>query len=130
LKLKVFTVRFSGSTEAFDDGPLQEFIADKEVIEYSEHFFIHENKPCLAILLAYRELESLESRRVARRADVRIQPRDTRRQLEQRRSELPVGHAQQQQARQPQQQRGLPPLQLTATVRSGVFKDAPPVPTP
>jgi superfamily II DNA helicase RecQ len=73
LKLKVFTLRFSGSTEAFDDGPLQEFIADKEVIEYSEHFFIHENKPCLTILLAYRELESLESRRVARRADVRLE---------------------------------------------------------
>ena len=42
MKLKVFTLRFSDSTEGFDDQPLQEFIADKEVIEFSEHFFIHE----------------------------------------------------------------------------------------
>jgi hypothetical protein len=60
----------------------------------------------------------------------RLQPRDARRQLEQRRPELPVGQAQQQRARQPQQQRWLSPLQLTATVRRGVFTDASPAPTP
>jgi len=73
LKLKVFTLRFSGSKEGFDDQPLQEFIADKEVIEYSEHFFIHENTPCFTILIAYRALESVESRRVARQADARLE---------------------------------------------------------
>ena len=73
MKLKVFTLRFSGSTEGFDDRPLQEFIADKEVIEFSEHFFIHENIPCLTILIAYRSLESLESRRVARQTDPRLE---------------------------------------------------------
>jgi hypothetical protein len=31
----VFTLRFSGSQEGFDDMPLQEFIADKEVIDFS-----------------------------------------------------------------------------------------------
>ena len=59
--------------EGFDDRPLQEFIADKEVIEFSEHFFIHENTPCLTILIAYRSLESLESRRVARQTDPRLE---------------------------------------------------------
>jgi len=39
--------------------------------------------------------------------------------LEQQCSELPVGDSQQQRARQPQQQPGLPPLQLTATAREG-----------
>ena len=73
MKLKVFTLQFSGSTEGFDDQPLQEFIADKEVIEFSEHFFIHENKPCLTILIAYRALESLESRRFVRQADPRLE---------------------------------------------------------
>jgi hypothetical protein len=38
LKLKIFTFRFSNTTDGFDDQPLQEFIADKEVIEFSEHF--------------------------------------------------------------------------------------------
>ena len=37
MKLKVFTFRFSESIDGFDDKPLQEFIADKEVIEFSEH---------------------------------------------------------------------------------------------
>ena len=73
MKLKVFTLRFSGSTEGFDDQPLQEFIADKEVIEYSEHFFIHENNPYLTILVAYRALESLESRRFVRQTDPRLE---------------------------------------------------------
>jgi hypothetical protein len=48
LKLKIFTFQFSESAKGFDDKPLQEFIADKEVIEFSEHFFIHENTPYLA----------------------------------------------------------------------------------
>jgi superfamily II DNA helicase RecQ len=73
LKLKVFTLRFSGSTGGFDDRPLQEFIADKEVIEFSEHFFVHENTPCLTILIAYRSLESLESPRVLRQTDPRLE---------------------------------------------------------
>ena len=60
MKLKVFTLRFSCAAEGFDDRPLQEFIADKEVIEFSEHFFIHENTPYLAVLIAYRAQESRE----------------------------------------------------------------------
>jgi len=73
VKLKVFTLRFSASTEGFDDKPLRDFIADKEVIEFSEHFFIHENTPCLTILIAYRSLESLKSRRVLRQSDPRLE---------------------------------------------------------
>jgi hypothetical protein len=73
LKLKVFTLRFSGSTEGFDDQPLQDFIADKEVIEFSEHFFIHENSPYLAILIAYRALESREPRKGIRQTDPRLE---------------------------------------------------------
>jgi ATP-dependent DNA helicase RecQ len=73
MKLKVFTLRFSGSTEGFDDKSLQEFIAGKEVIEFSEHFFIHENTPFLTILIAYRSIESLESRRYVKQADPRIE---------------------------------------------------------
>jgi len=56
LKLKVFTFRFSESAEGFNDEPLQEFIADKEVIEFSEHFFVHEKTPYLTLLLSYRLL--------------------------------------------------------------------------
>jgi len=73
LKLKVFTLRFSGSIQGFDDKPLRDFIADKEVIEFSEHFFTHENTPFLTILIAYRSIESLESRRYVKQTDPRLE---------------------------------------------------------
>jgi ATP-dependent DNA helicase RecQ len=71
LKLKIFTFRFSESIDGFDDKPLQEFIADKEVIEFSEHFFIHENTPYLTVLIAYRLLAAEEKRKLDRRQDPR-----------------------------------------------------------
>jgi superfamily II DNA helicase RecQ len=42
---------------------LQDFIADKEVIDFSEHFFIHEKIPYLNILISYRLLNHDEKRR-------------------------------------------------------------------
>ena len=71
MKLKVFTLRFSGSPEGFDDRPLQEFIADKEVIEFSEHFFTRENTPYLTILIAYRPLTDEGARRPVPQQDLR-----------------------------------------------------------
>ena len=43
MKLKVFTLRSSSQHDGFDDSPLQTFIADKEVVEVTDHFFVHEN---------------------------------------------------------------------------------------
>lgn len=47
MKLKIFTLKFSESSGGFDDEPVQNFITDKEVVEYSEHFFVHEKTPFL-----------------------------------------------------------------------------------
>jgi hypothetical protein len=55
LKLKIFTLRFSDTANGFDDAPIQEFTAEREVIEYTEHFFIHDKTPYLTVLLSYRE---------------------------------------------------------------------------
>jgi superfamily II DNA helicase RecQ len=63
LKLKAFTLRFSETAGGFDDELLQEFIVDKEVIEYSEHFFVHERTPYLTVLLAYRGASEDKRRR-------------------------------------------------------------------
>jgi ATP-dependent DNA helicase RecQ len=71
LKLKIFTFRFSESIDGFNDKPLQEFIADKEVIEFSEHFFIHENAPYLTVMISYRLLAAEEKRKLYRRQDPR-----------------------------------------------------------
>lgn len=54
MKLKVLTLRFLESAGGFDDQPLQAFTADKEVIDFSEHFFVHEKTPYLTLVLAYR----------------------------------------------------------------------------
>jgi ATP-dependent DNA helicase RecQ len=72
LRLKLFTFRFSNSAKGFDDQPLQEFIADKEVIEFSEHFFMHEKIPYLTVLLAYRLITDDERRKRIRRVDPRM----------------------------------------------------------
>ena len=39
MKLKLFTFRFSESSDGFNDEPLQKFTADKEVVEFTNHFF-------------------------------------------------------------------------------------------
>jgi superfamily II DNA helicase RecQ len=71
LKLKVITLRFLESAGGFDDGPLQAFTADKEVIDFSEHFFVHEKTPYLTLVLAYRLAVDDRSRRPLSRPDPR-----------------------------------------------------------
>jgi hypothetical protein len=39
VKLKIFTFQFSESAGGFDDAALQAFIADKEVVDFQQHFF-------------------------------------------------------------------------------------------
>jgi len=55
LKIKVFTLGFSENGKNFDDSSMQEFIANKEVIDYCEHFFVHEKTPYITIILSYRD---------------------------------------------------------------------------
>jgi hypothetical protein len=73
VKLKVFTLAFSDSAGGFDDGHLQEFIADKEVIEYTEHFFVHERTPYLTLVLAYRGISDDRRRRPVSTPDFRAE---------------------------------------------------------
>ena len=69
LKLKIFTFQFSDGANGFDDKPLQDFIADKEVIDFSEHFFIHEKTPYLNVLISYRLQAADEKRKLNLRQD-------------------------------------------------------------
>lgn len=69
MKLKIFTMRFSHSVDGFDERPVQEFIFDKEVIEYNDHFFIHDKTPYLVVLLSYRDIGLDERRQLSRRID-------------------------------------------------------------
>lgn len=71
MKLKLFTFRFSDSDSGFDDAPMQEFIRDKEVIEFSEHFFFHEKTPYLTVIVSYRHMDQADKRRLNRAQDPR-----------------------------------------------------------
>lgn len=59
MKLKVFTLRPDEETGRLDDGELESFFGDpdhpREVLEISEHFFVHEHQPRWAILTMYRD---------------------------------------------------------------------------
>ncbi len=55
MKIKVFTLEFSENEKSFDDSSMQEFIANKEMIDYCEHFFVHEKTPYITIILSYRD---------------------------------------------------------------------------
>lgn len=68
MKLKIFTLEFSDSSGGFDDEPIQAFIADKEVVEYSEHFFVHQKTPFLLLIISYRSVAP-EERQKSRRQD-------------------------------------------------------------
>ena len=50
---RVLTLRFDPALEAFDDGPLQEFLKAREVHAIREHFFVRDGAPYLAVLVTY-----------------------------------------------------------------------------
>ncbi|MGH9838256.1 MAG: HRDC domain-containing protein [Blastocatellia bacterium] len=50
---RIITVRFNSLLDGFDDAPLRDFIKDKEVISARDHFFIHQEKPYLAMVVHY-----------------------------------------------------------------------------
>lgn len=54
MKLKVFTLHYDPEG-GFDDAPVQRFLQDKVVLEISEQFFIHEQRPVWALLVRYRD---------------------------------------------------------------------------
>ena len=60
MKLKVFTLRLDETTGAFDDRELRAFVEDqdqpREILDVSEHFFLHEGRPIWALLLRYRDI--------------------------------------------------------------------------
>ncbi len=60
MKLRVFTLRMNPATALFDDKELADFQLDKDVLEISEHFLIHEKTPTLVLILRYRELPAGE----------------------------------------------------------------------
>ena len=55
MKLKVFTLRHSPHYDGFNDQALDAFCGAHEVLSVSEHFYVHETTPTLALVVSYRE---------------------------------------------------------------------------
>ena len=79
MKLKIFTLKFTDSTDGFDDSDIQDFQTEREIIDVTEHFFVHERTPYLTVLLSYRDTAADEKRKPVpvRRSDPRDDLDDT-----------------------------------------------------
>lgn len=51
---RVFTLAFDPATEQFNDEPLRDFLADKEILSVHDHFFVQDGSPYLALVACYR----------------------------------------------------------------------------
>jgi ATP-dependent DNA helicase RecQ len=56
MNAKVFTLRYQSLAQGFDDGPVREFLKDKELVSLREYFFIHHEVPHLALVVTYEVL--------------------------------------------------------------------------
>ena len=59
MKVRVFTLPL-GEDGHFDDESLQAFLHDRQALAVSEHFFTHQGRPTLALVVQYREPSSRE----------------------------------------------------------------------
>lgn len=55
MRIKLFTFRYSASLGGFDDTPLTQFVRDKEVLAFREHFFTVNEVPHLACVVTWQE---------------------------------------------------------------------------
>jgi len=63
MRIKVFTLKINEASGDFDDESMQEFLADKEVVDCENHFFIHERTPYLALIISYRDVATDERKK-------------------------------------------------------------------
>ena len=68
MKLKLFALSYDNDRKLFDDSAMTAFLSDKEALSASEHFFVQEQTPVLAILVTYREIPRPGDARPAREA--------------------------------------------------------------
>ncbi len=54
IRAQVFTLSFSTALEGFDDEPLRRFLQDKTLLEIRDHFFTHDQRPYLVLVVLYR----------------------------------------------------------------------------
>ncbi len=66
---RVFTVRFSSKRDRFDDEEVVSFLADKELVEVRDHFFLRDGIPYLGLLVLYNGIDSAKEETNRNRGD-------------------------------------------------------------
>ena len=61
LKIKIFTLRFSTALGEFDDSDVMRFLADKELIEMRDHFYVHQGLPYLTVIVLFNSVVTIET---------------------------------------------------------------------
>jgi hypothetical protein len=54
--VRTFTLHLDPATDCFDDDALERFTEQYQVLSVDERFFIHEERPCLALVVCYQDL--------------------------------------------------------------------------
>lgn len=55
MRIKLFSLRYSATLGGFDDSVLQDFVRDKEVVAFREHFYTVNDVPHVTCVLTYQE---------------------------------------------------------------------------
>jgi superfamily II DNA helicase RecQ len=55
MRVKLFTFRYSATLGGFDDGVLQDFVRDKEVVAFREHFYAVNEVPHVTCVLIHQD---------------------------------------------------------------------------
>ncbi len=72
MKARIVTLPFNAQLGCFDDTVLREFLADKELVDLQDHFFVHGGHPYLTVVLTYHangEVPSSSAKSGPRRRD-------------------------------------------------------------
>ena len=66
MKVRVFTLRWDDAAGKFDDREFRAFIDEdpgRDVLEVSDHFFVHDRRPAWAFMVMFREAAELGTAR-------------------------------------------------------------------
>jgi hypothetical protein len=55
MRVKLFTFRYSASLGGFEDSILQDFVRDKEVVAFREHFYTVNEVPHVTCVLTFQD---------------------------------------------------------------------------
>jgi len=62
MNIRFFTLHYNEETGNFEDGELQELLAQNEILSISEQFFVYRNLPKWGIVVKYTPLRTIEQK--------------------------------------------------------------------